>query len=166
MNAPFYGKYRGVVTDTKDPLMLGRIKARVPAVTGDGTTGWALPSFPAGGSGMGIFALPKENAPVWIEFEGGDPDYPIWTGCFFNLPTDIPSAQLVPPYQKWWIVTGGGNSVVIDDTPGVGGITLETAAGAKISITGIGIEIDNGKGGKISMVGPQVKINDGALEVI
>ena len=34
MSGPFYGKYRGVVTDNRDPLMLGRVRARVPDVFG------------------------------------------------------------------------------------------------------------------------------------
>jgi len=31
---------------------------------------------------MGLFALPSVGAGVWIEFEHGDPDYPIWSGCW------------------------------------------------------------------------------------
>ena len=75
----FYGKYRGKVTDNTDPLMQGRIRANVPAVFGEEDTGWALPAAPYGGSGVGFFFVPPVDANVWIEFEGGDPDYPIWT---------------------------------------------------------------------------------------
>ena len=86
MNEPFYGKYRGVVTDVKDPLMLGRIKANVPDVMGDQESGWAMPCMPFGGSSMGFYALPGVGAGVWIEFEQGDPDYPIWSGCWWGAP--------------------------------------------------------------------------------
>lgn len=79
----FYGKYRGKVVNNVDPLMLGRIVALVPAVS-ELPLGWALPNAPFAGSGVGFFALPPIGANVWIEFEGGDPDYPIWTGCFWG----------------------------------------------------------------------------------
>jgi hypothetical protein len=56
--------------------------------------------------------------------------------------------------------------VLIDDTPGVGGITLETASGQKIKLSALGIEIDNGMGASIKLTGPQISLNNGALEVI
>jgi hypothetical protein len=61
--------------------------------------------------------------------------------------------------------TEGGHSVLLDDTPGVGGITLETAQGAKLAMTATGIEISNGSGASITLTGPQVSINNGALDV-
>jgi hypothetical protein len=64
------------------------------------------------------------------------------------------------------IKTEGGHSILLDDTPGVGGITLETSGGQKIVVNGLGIEINNGQGGTIKLTGPQVSINNGALEVI
>jgi hypothetical protein len=74
----FFGKFRGTVTANQDPLMRGRIQALVPEVTGPEATGWALPCAPAG-----FFAVPAVGAGVWIEFEQGDPDRPIWTGCWW-----------------------------------------------------------------------------------
>ncbi|HXM58293.1 MAG TPA: phage baseplate assembly protein V, partial [Candidatus Dormibacteraeota bacterium] len=60
--AEFFGKYRGIVSDNQDPLMIGRVKARVPDVTGDDETGWALPCAPFGGSATGFFAIPAVGA--------------------------------------------------------------------------------------------------------
>jgi uncharacterized protein involved in type VI secretion and phage assembly len=166
MTEKFYGKYRGIVSDIQDPLMTCRIRARVPDVLGDQESGWALPCAPFGGSGMGFFALPKVGAGVWIEFEHGDPDYPIWAGAWFGAATDLPSDLLAPPYKKVMIKTEGGHSITLDDTPGIGGITLQTANGQKLVINSIGIEIDDGQGGKIKLTGPQVSINDGALDIM
>jgi uncharacterized protein involved in type VI secretion and phage assembly len=166
MSQTFYGKYRGVVTDNKDPLMTGRVKARVPDVMGEKETGWAMPCAPFGGSGVGFFALPTVGAGVWIEFEHGDPDYPIWSGCWFGSAADMPPILLVPPYKKTLIKTEGGNSVLLDDTPGTGGITLETSGGQKVVMNATGVEITNGQGASIKLTGPQVSINGGALEVI
>ena len=96
MKAWFYGKYRGVVTENKDPLMLGRIRATVPAVLGDRETGWALPCAPYGGDGVGFVFLPPNETNVWIEFEGGNPDLPIWSGCFWvtgEIPFKHPTSK-------------------------------------------------------------------------
>lgn len=166
MAGSFFGKYRGIITDIQDPMMLFRIKAKVPDVLGDTESGWALPCLPFAGSGLGFYGLPAVGAPVWIEFEHGDPEYPVWAGCWFGVASDAPSDLLAPPYKKVMIKTAGGHSITLDDTPGIGGITLQTSGGQKIVINSLGIQIDDGTGGKIVMQGPQVSINDGALQVI
>lgn len=80
----FHGKHRGIVADNDDPLMLARIRAEVPGVLGDVTSGWALPCLPYTGDGVGLHLVPPVGAGVWIEFEAGDPDYPIWTGGWWG----------------------------------------------------------------------------------
>ncbi len=112
--------------------------------------------------------MPAVGAGVWIEFEHGDPDYPIWSGCWWGSATEMPPTLLVPPppFKKVMLRTEGGHSILLDDTPGTGGITLETAQGAKVALTATGIEITNGTGASIKLTGPQVSINDGALDVI
>lgn len=162
----FWGKYRGVVSDITDPLMTMRIRATVPDVYGDNESGWAMPCAPFGGDKLGFFALPKVGAGVWIEFEHGDPDYPIWSGCWWGSAAEVPTKWLAPPYQKVMIVTPAGHSITLDDTPGIGGITLETADGAKVALSVTGLEITNGMGGTIKLTGPQVSVNNGALDVI
>src|SRR6266852_1859916 len=150
----FYGKYRGVVSDNDDPLMIGRIRARVPDVMGDDESGWAMPCAPFGGSGMGFFALPKVGGGVWIEFEHGDPDYPIWSGCFWG--TGEPPAS--PAVAEMKVLKTDLATITLNDLPGAGGITIETKDGAKIVMNATGIEINNGKGGSIQMQGPKVSV--------
>ena len=78
----YYGKYRGKVENNIDPQLMGRIQVSCPAVLGGGTMSWALPSAPYAGPGIGFFAIPPKGANVWVEFEGGNTDFPIWSGCF------------------------------------------------------------------------------------
>ena len=77
----------------------------------------------------------------------------------------MPPLLLAPPYKKVMLKTAGGHSITLDDTPGIGGITLETSGGQKIVLNALGIEINNGQGGTIKLTGPQVFVNNGALEV-
>jgi uncharacterized protein involved in type VI secretion and phage assembly len=167
MSARFWGKFRGVVSSNADPLMMGRVRARVPDVYGDKESGWALPCAPFGGSGHGFFSVPAEGAGVWIEFEHGDPEYPVWTGVWWGSAAELPPALLTPPppWEKVLVRTKGGNAVLLDDSPGIGGITLETAAGQKVVMNPMGIEINNGMGARITLQGPQVKIEGAVIEI-
>jgi uncharacterized protein involved in type VI secretion and phage assembly len=165
----FYGKYRGVVTNNRDPRLIGCIRARVPDVYGDQESGWALPAVPFAGQQMGFFAVPSEGAGVWIEFECGDPDYPIWSGCWWGGALEMPKLLDPPPPAgtdpKTLITTKAGHSILLDDSPGGAGITLQTPGGQKIVINAQGIEISNGQGASIKLTGKKVSINGNALEV-
>lgn len=152
----FYGKYRGTVTDNEDPLMTGRIRVRVPAVTGEADSMWAMPCVP-----YGIVSIPPVGAAVWIEFEQGDPDYPIWPGCLWNSSTDTATVLLAPPYTRTVIQTEGGQQIILDDTPGTGGITLRTATGQTLVLSGAGAEISDGAGRRMRLTAPPAAINDG-----
>lgn len=158
----FFGKYRGTVANNIDPQLMGRIQVQVPAVLGEGSLSWALPCVPYAGAGVGFFMIPPNGANVWVEFEGGDPDYPIWSGGFWGL-GEAPD-PLALPFIK--IIKTDTLTLKLDDTPGIGGVTIETALGAKITILATGIEINNGLGGTIQMTGPQLSFNNGALDVI
>src|ERR1700733_6526660 len=90
LRSRFYGKYRGVVQEVDASTC--RIKATVPAVYGDVESGWCLPCVPYAGPGVGIAFLPEVGSAVWIEFEGGDVSFPIWTGGFWRegeVPSDV-----------------------------------------------------------------------------
>jgi len=158
---PFYGKYRGIVSDNKDSQMLGRIQAKVPDIFGENVSGWALPSSPYAGNGVGLFLIPPVDAWVWIEFEHGDPEYPIWSGCFWSE-GQTPVTPALP--EKKVLKTDIG-TLTLDDTQGAAGIRIETTAGMKIVINSQGIEIDDGQNGTIKLSGPTVSINGTALEV-
>lgn len=165
MSKTFYGKYRGVVTDIEDPLKTGRIRAHVPDVMGSEKSGWALPCVPFAGDGMGFYALPSVDARVWIEFEQGDPDYPIWTGCWWGSQDELPDEVQQAPYEKVVIKTDKEQIIILDDSD-TGEITIQTSSGQKIVMNSTSIKIDNGNGATIELSGPKVAINDDALEVI
>ena len=92
----FHGKYRGRVVDNVDPTQLGRIKVLVPAVDG-AATNWALPCMPYADPQTGFLFVPLIGALVWIEFEASDPNYPIWSGCFWERVEDMPTVVMPTP---------------------------------------------------------------------
>ena len=165
----YYGKYRGTVVNNIDPKQIGRIQVMVPDVSNVAISSWAMPCVPWGGIQMGVFCVPLVGAGVWVEFEQGDPDYPIWTGCYWGSAAETPAgAKLVPPAVPGiTIQTPTQNMIQVSDVPGpTGGIQLRTRAGAMISITDVGITMTNGLGATILMAANTVDINSGALTVI
>jgi uncharacterized protein involved in type VI secretion and phage assembly len=168
-DAPLFGKYRAVVINNIDPLQIGRIQVMVPDVGAVIPTSWAMPCVPTAGINAGFFAVPIIGAGVWIEFERGDPDYPVWVGCYWGSAAEVPVlAHAVPPgVPGITLQTPLKNGLTISDVPGpTGGILMQTTTGAMISVSDVGITISNGKGAIITMTGPSVDVNLGALTVI
>ncbi len=164
----FFGKYRGFVIDNVDPLQTGRLMVQVPDVSNILPSTWAMPCLPFAGIQSGFYAVPEIGSQVWIEYEQGDADYPIWVGCFWGSAADVPALALAgaPGLQQIVVQTAIQNTLLISDVPGpTGGIMLKSSTGALISVSDTGITISNGQGATITMIGPAVTVNEGALEV-
>ena len=165
----FYGVYRGTVVNNVDPLQTGRIMATVPDVSGLTPTTWAMPCVPIAGKQMGVFMVPQIGSGVFLQFEGGDPDRPVWVGGWWGDVAEVPALALagVPGNPNIVIQTMLQNAIVVSDLPGpTGGIMLKSTTGASIIVNDTGIYIQNGKGASIVMTGPTVTINAGALVVV
>ena len=138
----YFGKYRGTVSDNNDSSSLGRLKVKVPAVLGSVEL-WAMPCVPYAGAQVGFFALPPNNSGVWVEFEGGDPSFPIWSGCFWGtgqLPTTA------TPDVKIWKT--GKITVTLDDQQE--DLIAENASGSKFTI---GDDVITESGGSTVTIG-------------
>ena len=164
----FYGKYRGMVVNNIDPMQMGRIMVQVPDVLGPIPSSWAMPCFPVTGKQMGFWSIPQIGTGVWVEFESGNPDYPIWSGCWYGSAADVPALALATqsPLSSVFMQTAAQVTFQISDLPGpAGGILMKTATGAMIMVNDVGITISNGKGAMIVMTGPTVTIISGALVI-
>jgi hypothetical protein len=159
----YFGKYRGVVTDTDDPSAIGRIKARVPEVFGDTVvTPWATPCAPYTGAGVGLHAIPPEGAGVWIEFEAGDPSRPIWSGGWWGT-SDVPADQdgtTAKPTLKI-LRSEQGLMVALDDDANT--LTLSDSDGENL----LTISVDEGEirvqaATKVIVEAPSIELTEGA----
>ena len=174
MSRKYFGKYRGTVLNNVDPDRRGRLTLSVPDVLGAVPSSWAEPCVPlAGPTGppMGVYLVPPIGAGVWVEFEHGDPSYPIWTGCRWGAQSDVPplASAGLPTSPNLIMQTLGQHMLMLSDmppTPATGGIVLKSMTGAMIVVNDSGIYISNGMGATITLVGPTVTVNNGALVVV
>jgi type VI secretion system secreted protein VgrG len=169
----YYGKYRGYVHNTDDPMKVGRIQAVVPRVLGDTPTGWALPCAAFAGPDQGLYVVPDVGTGVWIEFEGGDISSPIWSGSWWGAPepsdigqTDSTAAvhRTTPEtpqhaYPRETAVPGvrilksaTGHHIVLDDREATARIEIHDNVGNRIILS---------KEGMIQLVSNERTVNKG-----
>lgn len=163
----YYGLYRATVMNNVDPMQQGRIQVIVLDAGGFTPSSWCNPCVPFAGRQCGVFVLPAIGSGVWIQFENGDPDQPVWMGGWWGSAAEVPAIALAgnPLSPSIVMQTQLQNMVQISDMAGpTGGILLKTIGGAFISINDTsGITIFDGKGGMITMLGGAITINQGAL---
>ena len=165
----FCGLYRGTVFNNVDPLQIGRIQAIVPDVSNVFPTSWAMPCVPMAGQQMGVFVVPPVGAGVWVQFEQGDPDFPVWIGGFWGSVGEVPRPALagVPATPNVVVQSAAGHVIVVSDTPD-GGILLKSAQGPSVFVGNGRIEIRTGslpQSASIVLQNNSVSVNGTALVV-
>jgi hypothetical protein len=160
--AQLQGLFRGEVVNNLDPLRLGRVQITVPSVFGENPLTWAMPCVPYAGPGVGFYFIPPVGAKLWIMFERGDPEYPVWVGGFWGDSGDVPASPQIPDIK---VLKTDTATITIVDGPGPASVTIETQGGLKFDMGATGIEITNGQGATVTLQGPKTSINGSALEV-
>lgn len=182
----FFGKYRGKVTANQDPLHLGRVQIIVPAIFGEGRQSWALPCTPYAGKDVGLFLVPPIGANIWVEFEGGEPDYPIWSGCFWGE-DELPQNARVEDPAKVQVFRTSGITLTLSNVDNNKGITLEVtdpvvsqplkmifnANGIELNnnnrtiakLMAETIELKNGESSTVTIAGDSIQLKESSIEV-
>lgn len=165
MSARFFGVYRGKVESNVDTEQRGRVQVSVPAVFGDGRLAWAEPCVPFAGNGVGMVTIPPVGAAAWVQFEGGDPDYPVLAGTSWGS-----GESPAPGLPQVAMFAAEGVTVTVSSAPGAGGITVEVGKPAvpipvKLVLGAQGIELSTGAS-SITLDGKKVSVNNGALDVM
>jgi Type VI secretion system/phage-baseplate injector OB domain len=179
-----FGKYRGLVVNTRttnqDQADLGMLEVRVPDALGSAPA-WAMPCVPYAGPGVGFFFLPPVGASVWVEFERGDPNSPVWSGCFWEKG----QAPVTPATEQHHVLRTDVFRLAIDTEPNkhvvleldLGtpqapkrltltlnqtAITLSVANGPRLSLTETAIELVQSASSRVTLSGNQVELKNGA----
>jgi hypothetical protein len=166
----FFGKYRGKVAANLDPLYLGRIQVTVPAVLGEGRQSWAMPCTPYAGKDVGLFMIPPIDANVWVEFEGGDPDYPIWSGCFWGR-DELPENARVEKPAEVQVFRTEGITLTLSRKDNQKGITLEVETPVvekplKMVFDGNGIELNNNDTTTAKLMAETIELKNGESSTV
>jgi len=168
----YFGKYRGKVVDNNDAQRLGRLKVTVDGII-DNHGVWASACVPYAGPSVGFHFLPPSGALVWVEFEGGDPSFPIWTGCTWasgDLPQEVVSAdtRLIRTQQAQIVVDDTAGRVLIKNQLNAS-LTLaddvKAEAGAATHTVGAAGVVSESAAGKVEVAAAGVTINNGAFKV-
>lgn len=171
----FFGKYRGWVVDNEDPARLGRLRLSVPSVLGpDVVTGWAGPCAPYGGAAdQGLFFVPERKAGVWVEFEEGDLEFPLWAGTFWTKPaagsqvprpndpdgTEVAEHPAVPTCKT--LKTRKKHTLQFEDADGAEGILLrEGATGHLVTLNADGVTIVDASGNEVVLSPDGIRLTD------
>jgi uncharacterized protein involved in type VI secretion and phage assembly len=167
----YFGKYRGIVKDNKDPTSRGRLKVQVKPVLDDLQV-WAMPCVPYAGDGVGFYSLPPVESGVWVEFEAGDPNYPVWTGCFW---ADHETPGGADPDVKIWQTDS--ITVTLDDSSSEMKMASDQSSiaisddvsiesGESTQTVGVDGVVSEQGSGKLEVTTAGVIVNDGAFEVV
>lgn len=168
----FFGKYRGTVSDNADPTNRGRLKVKVPAVLGS-VESWAMPCVPYAGASVGFYSLPEPGTGIWVEFEAGDPSFPIWSGCFWGdneLPDSGGAAIKIWKTEKLTLRMDDDSDEMKLETTSGSKVTLASdvkteSGGAEHTVGSSGV-VSELSAGKVEVTAASVKVNNGAWEVM
>lgn len=155
MSNKFFGKYRAIVTNNRDPENMGRVKVRCPKVLGEYESNWCTPCVPSAFNDGGFFYVPNVNETIWIEFEEGDPTKPIWAGSWW-VPNRTPLQGANNVQDKIMLVSRNQHIIEIDDKNNT--IIVKMKDGTRFKM-GKGVEITAPSGTNITMYGNVVMNN-------
>ncbi len=178
----FNGLIPAIVTNTDDPLKIGRVKVKFPTLTEDHESNWARVLVLGSADKTGMCIIPEVGDEVLAAFVSGNFDYPVVIGGVYNgttkLPPEVegaPSGEM-PKVRTWHsakghylamydndknkveIVTHAGQSITLDDQAKkiiikTDSVTL-TIEGSKLNLeTGADVSIKAGSNMKLEASG-------------
>lgn len=142
----YYGTYRAFVVDNNDPEERGRLKLKIPTIHGDQVHDyWAFPKGQYAGNGYGFLMLPKIGDAVYVVFENGDSEHPLWEHGWWakNEMMDIDS------YPDDFVLHTHANHRVELNNKG-NNIRIKLSEGSVIEVNDFGISLIR-NGGKVSI---------------
>jgi uncharacterized protein involved in type VI secretion and phage assembly len=112
------GVVLGVVTNTKDPNGLGRVKLLLPTLSDRDETDWARVAGAMAGNNSGLFLPPQVHDEVLVAFENGRPDRPIVLGAMWSRKQPPPETNRDGKGEVQVLRSRSGHLVRLTDTEG------------------------------------------------
>ena len=137
----FYSKYRAFVVDNEDPQGYNRVRLVIPGIADNPMDYWAWGVNQFAGPNYGSQMIPPKGTMVWVEFEKGDPNKPIWSHGSHSIKSQLPKELKDPNF--FWFKTPGGNFIGLNDTTGE--ISITNKNGDSITSTNKGISFKSEK---------------------
>lgn len=129
-----YGVVAGIVVNNKDPDKMGRVKVKIPRISGDEESNWArIVSF-MGGKERGGFFLPELDDEVLVAFEYGDINMPYIIGSLWNGIDKPPENNSNGKNDIRIIKSRSGHIIKLDDTENNEKIEIADKTGKNIVI--------------------------------
>jgi uncharacterized protein involved in type VI secretion and phage assembly len=126
---PIHGCVIGVVTNTKDPDAMGRVKLKFPWLADDYESHWARIAFPGAGKERGFFWIPEVADEVLVAFEHGDTRRPFVLGGLYNGKDKSPEQPEGQLHERRTMKSKSGAFLQFNDKSGKEAITLQTKGG-------------------------------------
>lgn len=126
------------VSNTTDPMQMGRVKVEFPWLGDQAESHWAQVVSAGAGSGRGLQVIPEVGDEVLVVFAHGDMRRPYVVGGLYNSQDLMPEpigAVLGGKTNIRVFKTRAGHVLKFDDTPGMEAVTLETHMGSKVALT-------------------------------
>ena len=140
----YFGKYRALVADNKDPEKRARLKLLIPSIMGNEVTHWAEACLPFGGlTDQGFFLVPEVDSQVWVEFEAGSINHPIWTGTTWRQTQEVPKEAADRSPNMRQLKTPSGHILSFDDTKSEEEIRLYHKSQAELKIDPDGMRLSH-----------------------
>jgi phage protein D/phage baseplate assembly protein gpV len=136
----FYGVVLGEVLDNKelqaDPpeVPIGRVRLKLPGVSGNLPGPWAPCLAPMAGSDMGFYALPEIGDQVLVAFDQGDVSRPYVLGSLWTTQKKPPATNLDGTNSRRVIKSRAGHTITFDDTSDGGKLTIADKSGSTITL--------------------------------
>jgi uncharacterized protein involved in type VI secretion and phage assembly len=170
--AAYYGKYRGKVVDPLDPNGLGMVKVTVPDVLGDVAL-WAMPCVPYAGPKVGWLFVPPKSANVWVEFEAGNPEFPIWSGGFWGSGEDSLTGASTSTGPDVKVLKTDTFALTIDHSQGKNTAIFELNIGSqesprllRIQLSPNGVELANEQKTTATLTADEIQLTNGASTTV
>lgn len=166
----FSGFYPAVVIDNIDPDNSGRVKVRLPRLSGLGEEGsetWARIVALMAGNNRGTWFIPDVNDEVLVAFEGGDEGQSYVIGGLWSS-TNSPPETMGRNNDKKVIRSRSGVRITLDDQNGQESFLVETPGGQKVMLKdGPGsIEITDSNGNAVRLETDGITMNASAKVTI